>query len=101
MSGTPIFDIKPYLAFTDSHPEAKGGFTEETLRPSLEGDTVRFSDSLVASFDAEHLEALREVLLSDPRPHYHDDAERVYAFEFAGREVKFRIENNRIEAWTE
>ena len=101
MSGTPIFDIKPYLAFTDSHPEAKGGFTEKTLRPSLEGDTVRFSDSLVASFDAEHLEALREILLSDPRPHYHDDAERVYAFEFAGREVKFRIENNRIEAWTE
>ncbi|MBO7471080.1 MAG: tRNA (N6-threonylcarbamoyladenosine(37)-N6)-methyltransferase TrmO [Bacteroidaceae bacterium] len=101
MSGTPIFDIKPYLPFTDSHPEAKGGFAEETLRPSLGASEVRFSDSLVASFDAEHLEALREILLSDPRPHYHDDAERVYAFEFAGREVKFRIENNQIEVWTE
>ena len=101
MSGTPIFDIKPYLPFTDSHPEAKGGFAEETLRPSLGASEVRFSDSLVASFDAEHLEALREILLSDPRPHYHDDAERVYAFEFAGREVKFRVRTNQIEAWTE
>ena len=103
MSGTPIFDIKPYLAFTDSHPDATGGFTEETFNsnPSLESITFTFNSILTKTFDPEHLKTLKEILLSDPRPHYHDDADRVYALEFAGKEVKFRIRPNQIEAWIE
>ncbi|MBP5393758.1 MAG: tRNA (N6-threonylcarbamoyladenosine(37)-N6)-methyltransferase TrmO [Bacteroidaceae bacterium] len=103
MDGTPIFDIKPYLAFTDSHPEATGGFTEQTHGSEHSTDSKRFifNSKLMSAFDAEHLEALKEILLSDPRPHYHDDAERVYAFEFAGNEVKFLIKPNQIEAWIE
>lgn len=99
MNGTPIFDIKPYLPFTDCHPDARGGFAEEqnqVIRP-LE---VRFSDELEASFDAERLETLRGILGSDPRPHYHHD-ERVYGFGFAGKEVKFRMREDSIEAWIE
>lgn len=99
MSGTPIFDIKPYLAFTDSHPEARAGFTD--LATSFEGKTVTLSDELLSVFDAEHIEALREVILSDPRPHYHDDSERIYAMEFAGKEVKFRVGEARVEVWLE
>ena len=99
MDGTPIFDIKPYLPFTDSHPDALSGFTEETSNNQI--STVRFSKELLSAFDEERIEALREVLLSDPRPHYHDDSERIYAMEFAGKEVKFRIEEESIEAWLE
>ena len=129
MDGTPIFDIKPYLAFTDSHPEATGGFAEVKSEEFLDALTPRrdcsrrrkvnndsnnseddgnynfslftFHSSLKTSFDAQHLEALKEILLSDPRPHYHDDPDRVYAFPFAGKEVKFRIKAGEIEAWLE
>ena len=100
MDGTPIFDIKPYLAFTDSHPDATGSLAP-VLSPMEEGRTVKCSSDLMAAFDEEHLEALKEILLSDPRPHYHDDAERIYGLPFAGKEVKFRIKGNEIEAWAE
>ena len=100
MSGTPIFDIKPYLPFTDCHPDALGGFPEE--QDGLIGPLrVNLSGELRKAFSPEKLEALRQVLASDPRPHYHTDASRVYGFGFAGREVKFRVEGNRIEAWAE
>lgn len=97
MDRTPIFDIKPYLPFTDSHPDALAGFTEETSNNQLL--TVHFSNEVLSAFDKEHIEALQEILLSDPRPHYHDDAERIYAMEFAGREVKFCMDEESIEVW--
>ena len=109
MSGTPIFDIKPYLPFTDSHPEATAGFAAITndeysaLNSPLPTDTrlYTFNSKLLESFDSERLSALREVLASDPRPHYHTDADRIYAMEFAGREVKFRVKDGEVEAWIE
>jgi len=99
MSGTPIFDIKPYLAFTDSHPDALGGFTDP--QTPFEGSNVQLSDDLLSAFDAERIEALRGILASDPRPHYHEDPDRIYALEFAGKEVKFRIKGGEVEAWIE
>lgn len=99
MNGTPIFDIKPYLAFTDSHPDATGGFTEETFNAHF--STLTFHPSLSDAFDSEKLEALREILASDPRPHYHDDSDRIYAIEFAGKEVKFCVNGDQVEAWLE
>lgn len=98
MNGTPIFDIKPYLAFTDSHPEATGSIADFSPENDQE-KTVVLHPSLAEAFDAEHLEALKEVLSSDPRPHYHDNPQRVYAFQFAGREVKFSIADNVVKAW--
>ena len=99
MDGTPIFDIKPYLPFTDSHPDALAGFTEETADNQI--SAVHFSSEVLSAFDEERLKALRDILLSDPRPHYHDDSERIYAMEFAGKEVKFRVEEDRMEVWLE
>ncbi len=84
MDGTPIFDIKPYVAYADSHPAATGGFTAsvqfERLRVEL-GDGV--SEPLP--------DGLAEVLENDPRPRYHDDPKRVYGMEYDGREIKFRV----------
>ncbi len=84
MDGTPIFDIKPYVAYADSHPEATGGFT----------DTAEFKKlriELSCGVTEPLPEGLAEVLESDPRPRYHDDPERVYGMEYGGREVKFRV----------
>lgn len=103
MNGTPIFDIKPYLPFTDSHPEATAGFVEETLHSQLLSGSKHytFNSKLIELFDSEKLASLREILASDPRPHYHADSERIYAMEFAGKEVKFRIKADQVEAWIE
>lgn len=94
MDGTPIYDIKPYLPFTDSHPEARGGFTDETRRQAEL--TVVIPDAVAARFSPERLAALRAVLAHDPRPHYHDDPERVYGFEFAGENLHFRVANHTL-----
>ena len=98
MDGTPIFDIKPYLPFTDCHPDALGGFAEEQNRVA-EPLKVSLSARLQTAFNEERQEALRGILSADPRPHYHADAERVYAMEFAGKEVKFRVANGEVQAW--
>ena len=84
MDGTPIFDIKPYVAYADSHPAASGGFT----------DTAEFKELRVELDDGvtEPLpEGLFEGLENDPRPRYHDDPERGYGMEYGGREDKFRV----------
>ncbi len=90
LDGTPIYDIKPYLAFTDSHPDASGGFADDVLSDSL---TVEFLGNLKQKIDLDDLENLIEILQSDPRPHYHDD-DRVYAFEYAKYHIEFRVCNN-------
>ncbi len=87
--GTPIFDIKPYLPYVDSHPEAVGGFTQETKDYRLQ---VEIPDCWLKEVAVEHREALQEVLALDPRPAYQKDPDRVYGFGFAGMEVRFRVE---------
>lgn len=90
MDGTPIFDIKPYLPYADGKPEASGGFAPdagETLR-------VEFSAEAEKRIPADKRKALQGVLANDPRPRYQKDGERVYAMEFAGLEVRFRVEKN-------
>ena len=90
MDGTPILDIKPYLPFTDSHPEARGGFAEEQNK-KMEPLKVEIPSHIEDLFDTEKREALYGVLAADPRPHYQQDPERTYALEFAGYEVKFHV----------
>lgn len=84
--GTPIFDIKPYIPYADCHPDAAGGFTDRTGFETL-------AVSIPKEMEAGLPEGLRGVLENDPRPRYHDDPERVYGMEYAGFEVKFRVEN--------
>ena len=91
MDGTPIYDIKPYLEYVDSHTGVRSGFVDEKKWERLE---VVMADDLRAQFTAEELEALLAVLAEDPRPQYHDDAERVYGMPFAGRDVRFRVSGN-------
>lgn len=91
LDGTPIFDIKPYLAYTDSHPEARGGF-------ALTTDAVRVEcpAALLGKLPEERRQTLLNVLAQDPRPGYQHEAGRVYGFPFAGFEVKFTVEGDLL-----
>ena len=94
MDGTPIYDIKPYVPYADSHPDARGGFVDDTTWQELE---VCLPDNLAAIFDSRQAEALRRTLALDPRPRYHDDASRVYGMPFAGYDVRFRVEGQCLK----
>ena len=84
--GTPILDIKPYIA-TDCHPGARTGFAAQADEPLA----VEIPPALLERIPPERREALRGVLAQDPRPRYQEDPERVYGFGFAGREVRFTV----------
>ena len=88
MDGTPIYDIKPYVTYADSHPEARSGFVDKTEWKPLQ---VEIPQTLSRLFSEGELKGLRQVLSQDPRPRYHDDAERIYGMPFAGWDVRFRV----------
>jgi len=88
MDGTPIYDVKPYVAYADAHPEARSGFVDRHQWQPLRVEMPR---DVEAQLGADLSAALREVLAQDPRPRYHDDPRRVYGMPFAGRDVKFRV----------
>lgn len=94
MNGTPILDIKPYLAFTDSHPDALGGFTGQTAKQKPLEVSIPKELYTLYNLREEQWEALRKVLSQDPRPHYQHDDERVYAIEFAGQEFHFMVKDD-------
>lgn len=99
MSGTPIYDIKPYLPYADAHPSARAGFTMNTAHAEDELLDVEMDAGLLRVLSPQKAEALRAVLSTDPRPRYQDDAARVYGMPFAGVDVKFRVEGNKLTAW--
>lgn len=88
MDGTPIYDVKPYIPYVDSHPDVKGGFTDKKAWRIL---SVLIPESLARYFSEDELRALREVLEQDPRPQYQHNAERVYGMPFAGKDVRFKV----------
>ena len=88
MDGTPIYDIKPYVVYADSHPKAKSGFVDQTAWKSLE---VEIPEHLARLFSSLDLETLRQTLSLDPRPSYHDDAERIYGMPFGDYDVRFVV----------
>lgn len=94
MDGTPIFDIKPYLPYTDSHPEARSGFATKPAEQLLE---VTCSQDLLDRLPKDMQAALIDVLAHDPRPQYHNDPERLYGMQFAGHEVKFKVAECQLE----
>lgn len=93
MDGTPVYDIKPYLPFVDSHPEAAGGFADEHREHRLE---VCCDDKLLQKLPAKKRQALLEVLAQDPRPAYQSDPKRRYGMNFAGYEVSFFVEDKKL-----
>ena len=92
MDGTPIFDIKPYIPYADSHPEASGGFAPDGGAVL----TVDCPPEILALVPAEKREALLGVLARDPRPSYQHDPQRVYGMDFAGCNVKFSVDGRRL-----
>lgn len=94
LDGTPIFDIKPYIPYTDCHPEATGGFTDSA------GDfllSVDFPPNLLNRLPAGKREAAAAVLSHDPRPSYQRTPGRVYGLSFAGYDIRFTVEENHLQ----
>ncbi len=89
--GTPIYDIKPYLAYTDSHPRARGGFTYSTPRHLLQ---VSDPDDCLHKLPPEKQPQALQLIAQDPRPSYQRDADRVYGLPFAGHDIKFRVNDS-------
>jgi len=93
MNGTPILDIKPYLAYADSHPDAAQGFRGDGWQRSLQVD---FPAELLAKIPQAQQAGLLGILKNDPRPAYHHDPERVYVLPFGRREISFRVQDRRL-----
>lgn len=88
MDQTPIYDIKPYLPYTDCHPDATGGFAQQHRNYELE---VVFPEEWLRFIPEDRREAILGVLACDPRPSYQKDPDRIYGVEFAGFDVRFRV----------
>ena len=93
MDGTPIYDIKPYLAYVDSHPEA-GGFTDQIQDHKLK---VEFPEKLLKKIPEEKREALLAVLANDPRPGYQKDPERKYGMSFGSWDIHFKVDGEQLQ----
>ena len=93
MNGTPIYDIKPYLPYADCRPEATGGFTDETEKRRVR---VEIPESCLHALTEEEAAGLRSALAEDPRPAYQEDPERIYAFEFAGKTIRFSVRDGLL-----
>ena len=93
LDGTPIYDIKPYLPYTDSRPEAAGGFAEDVYDYALEVD---FPPALLERIPPEHRQALLGLLAQDPRPAYIDDPARRYGFNYLTYDVRFTVDGQKL-----
>lgn len=93
MDGTPIYDIKPYLPYVDSHPGARGGFTDQRQWTALE---VVIPDEIKHILTAKQVSELSEILALDPRPHYHKDSSRIYGMPFGGSDIRFRVSDGKV-----
>ena len=93
MDGTPIYDIKPYIAYTDSHPDAVSGFASTPAEYLLDVD---FPEVLLQQVPEKQKESLIDVLAHDPMPQYQDDPKRVYGMEFGEMEVKFKVDGMQL-----
>lgn len=91
MDNTPIYDIKPYIPYTDCHIEAKGGFSEDVFNDNL---NVFIPEEIKENITKDDLEVITKILENDPRPHYQNDPERIYAFEFLNYHIEFKVKEN-------
>lgn len=93
LDGTPIYDIKPYLPFTDSHPDAVAGFSEPVREYALK---VSFCKELLSKIDVSKQNALIKILEHDPRPSYQNDPEREYGMKFSDYEIFFKVDGDEL-----
>ena len=90
---TPIFDIKPYLPYVDSHPEALEGFAGEVKDYAL---NVNFPDIYLNKIPHRHIQAVLALLAQDPRPAYHNDPDRIYGMTYAGYNIRFFVKGSEL-----
>ena len=93
LDGTPIYDIKPYLPFTDSHPDAIGGFADEVREYRLK---VNFSLHLIEKIPDNQRDALITILENDPRPSYTEDSDHEYGMVYADLDIFFKVEDGTL-----
>lgn len=93
MDQTPIYDIKPYLPYVDSIPEAEGGFSDDVKDQSLH---VVFPEEFVKQLTENQSLCLMQILAQDPRPHYQQDAGRVYGMSYDGLEIQFTVKGDTL-----
>lgn len=93
LDGTPVYDIKPYLPFTDSRPEATGGFADSVSGNRLK---VNCPQELLKNIPEEQRQAVVEILEQDPRPSYQQDKNRIYGMEYAGTEIRFTVDGDNL-----
>ena len=93
MDGTPILDIKPYIAYSDSHPDATGGFTDSVGDFILK---VFIPDDILKKVPPEKQQALSDILSHDPRPSYQNDPHRIDGLSFAGMNIRFQVQNDEL-----
>ena len=93
LNGTPIYDIKPYIPYSDCIMDAKGSFTEETKNYKLD---VYCEEALLKLIPEDKQKVLYDILSSDPRPSFHNNKDRIYGLDFAGYNIKFTVENNLL-----
>lgn len=93
MDGTPLFDIKPYLPYTDAHPEATAGFAGPVFGRRL---TVCIPPELLATLPPDRRAPLAAILAQDPRPSYQDDPARVYGMPYAGYDIRFTVDGGTL-----
>lgn len=91
MDGTPIYDIKPYVAYADAHPDARSGFVDTTEWQPL---TVDLPTGLAAKVPQDQIPSLIATLEQDPRPRYHDDPNRIYGMPFLNLDIRFKVADN-------
>lgn len=94
MDGTPIYDIKPYVTYADSRPDARSGFVDANSWSTLE---VIIPSEIAARLPEKARKMISGVLAQDPRPQYHDDPEKIYGMEFDGMDVRFRVHDGIAE----
>lgn len=93
MNNTPIYDIKPYITYTDSHPDAIQGFAENYVDYGLE---VEFPENLMGIIPTEKQKGLIGILRQDPRPSYQNDSTRIYGVRYMNFDVKFRVDSSKL-----
>lgn len=93
MDGTPIYDIKPYLPYTDSHPDAAGGFADAFTGYSL---PVIFPEHLAVMIPEKDRGAVTKILSQDPRPSYQADEERIYGVAYGGKNIRFQVRGGSV-----
>lgn len=92
MNETPIIDIKPYIPYADSYPDAKSGFAD-TNRSCLK---VSYEERVINKIEKEKRQALIEVLAQDPRPSYQNDESRIYGMKYSNKNIKFKVKKDTV-----